>query len=103
MSALLAEVEYVTYRDRPIEACSTRDPDLLYDADETARRHPDHWLVQEAKQVCGSCYFRSQCLEGAIERKEKHGIWGGMTTLERQALDRRARRAGRQPETLPGM
>ena len=33
--------------------------------------------VERAKALCGDCPLRAQCLEGAIERNEPWGVWGG--------------------------
>jgi WhiB family transcriptional regulator, redox-sensing transcriptional regulator len=33
--------------------------------------------LELAKQHCGSCPIRGQCLAGAVERREPHGVWGG--------------------------
>ena len=41
--------------------------------------------VSRAKQVCVPCSERPRCLEWAFERGE-HGVWGGTTELERQAV-----------------
>lgn len=46
--------------------------------------------VENAKSVCAKCDVRTPCLAAAIERDERYGIWGGMTTEERDALKRRA-------------
>jgi WhiB family redox-sensing transcriptional regulator len=44
-----------------------------------------------AKTVCASCRVAKKCLEFAMENNERHGIWGGYTPEERNAL-RKARR-----------
>lgn len=44
---------------------------------------------RKAKQVCFGCSVRTACLEGALERNEPYGIWGGMTEHERQAERKR--------------
>jgi WhiB family redox-sensing transcriptional regulator len=46
----------------------------------------------EAKQVCGRCDVRDQCLAYALGANERFGIWGGLTTGERDRLVR-----GKQP------
>jgi WhiB family redox-sensing transcriptional regulator len=46
--------------------------------------------TREAKEVCRGCVVREQCLEDAIGRGEKFGIWGGMSERERRRV-RRAR------------
>lgn len=33
--------------------------------------------VARAKAICGTCEIQPECLQGAIDRGEEHGIWGG--------------------------
>jgi len=48
----------------------------------------------DAKRLCGRCPVRLDCLEAALTKPEKEGLWGGLTAEERRAiLRRRARRA----------
>ncbi|MEL4357589.1 WhiB family transcriptional regulator [Luteococcus sp. H154] len=50
-------------------ACSDADPNLFF-ADDMA-------TVEQAKQICATCPVRGLCLNGALERAEPHGVWGG--------------------------
>lgn len=42
-----------------------------------------------AKAVCAVCPVRAACLEDAMQRRERYGIWGGLSSLERKAVRRR--------------
>lgn len=54
-----------------------------------------HAQAARAKKVCWEqCPVRQQCLDEAIENKERFGIWGGLDTQERQAEAKRRRRRG---------
>lgn len=65
--------------------CSQTDPELF---------HPDPGhSTKEAKKVCLSCEVRQPCLEGALARQEKFGVWGGLGPSELKKLGRTARRA----------
>jgi WhiB family redox-sensing transcriptional regulator len=33
--------------------------------------------VEYAKSLCRDCPLRRECLEGALERREPWGVWGG--------------------------
>lgn len=44
--------------------------------------------AREAKRICAGCDVRSQCLETALDRNERFGIWGGLSERERQRLRR---------------
>ena len=33
--------------------------------------------IAQAKSICAECPIREACLEGALERREPGGIWGG--------------------------
>lgn len=39
-----------------------------------------------AKEICGGCPVRQQCLETALVNREEYGIWGGTTPTEREFL-----------------
>ncbi len=49
--------------------CTTQEPDLFF-----AESPAD---VELAKSICGPCPVREQCLAGALQRRELHGVWGG--------------------------
>ena len=66
--------------------CRGVDPAVMYPDDE------DVAAVARAKGLCGACPVQSQCLEHALLRREKDGVWGGLTARERQRVIRRRRR-----------
>lgn len=41
-----------------------------------------------AKAICGRCEVRTECLEYALDRDERFGIWGGKSEPERRRLKR---------------
>ena len=49
----------------------------------------DHEGIQTAKAVCEVCPVRAECLTQALSTREKFGVWGGLTTDEREGLRRR--------------
>ncbi len=66
-------------------ACHGLDPRIFFPAvDEDA---------EPAKRVCAGCTVRDDCLEYALGRREKEGVWGGCTERERRRIIRRRRRA----------
>ena len=66
--------------------CRGLDPDLFYPERGASTR--------EAKAVCQGCVVREECLEFALRRGEKFGIWGGTSERERRRI-RKARRLAR--------
>lgn len=66
---------------------------------------PDLWFaeapaeLEQAKQLCGGCPVRAQCLAGALARREPWGVWGG-EIFERGAVIPRKRPRGR-PRNAP--
>ena len=42
--------------------------------------------VRQVKALCFGCDVRAQCLQFALEHDERHGIWGGLSELERRRL-----------------
>lgn len=49
--------------------CRREDPELFF-----AETPQD---VELAKAMCAECPLRLVCLEGALERREPWGVWGG--------------------------
>lgn len=74
---------------RLFAACQWDDPDLFFPVSSTGKCLEQ---VAEAKAVCALCLVRRQCLEYALETRQVHGIWGGLTESERirHAQDREA-------------
>ncbi len=65
-------------------ACRGLDPDIFYPVtDEEA---------EAAKAVCGQCVVRQQCLEFALDNREREGVWGGATEKERRRILRQRRK-----------
>ena len=60
---------------------------------------PDLWFpdlgdsgaAKEAKKVCAGCPVRLICLETALQRGERFGVWGGKTERERRAIEAQRR------------
>lgn len=46
--------------------------------------------TREAKRICGICPVQQECLEYALERDQRFGIWGGMSERERRRFKRRS-------------
>jgi WhiB family redox-sensing transcriptional regulator len=68
-------------------ACRLQDPELFYPASGTT----DSPEARKALQICADCPVREACLEDALARRERHGIWGGTSPEQRVAM-LRARR-----------
>lgn len=59
-------------------ACAEVDPDLWF---------PEKGgSVQEAKEICATCLVRAECLEYALETRQRFGIWGMRSERERRRL-----------------
>lgn len=39
-----------------------------------------------AKEICAACQVRAECLDYAVTRGEKFGIWGGLSERERRKI-----------------
>ena len=55
---------------------------------------PDELFVRgaaqnKAKQLCGGCPVRTECLAEALDNEIEWGVWGGMTERERRAILRK--------------
>lgn len=87
-SLTLANADYTWRRDA---ICRDTDPDLFFPVGTTG-----YALVQIdcAKEVCGECPVKVDCLDYALETNQDSGIWGGTSEEERRTLRRRI--AGRE-------
>ena len=45
--------------------------------------------TREAKRICVECEVRVECLEYALQKDERFGIWGGLSERERRRLKKR--------------
>ena len=55
---------------------------------------PDELFVKgaaqnQAKQLCGGCPVRTECLAEALDNEIEWGVWGGLTERERRAILRK--------------
>ena len=53
--------------------------------------------IATAKRICANCPVMADCLEGALERHEPYGVWGGQLFLNGKVLTTKRRR-GRPPK-----
>jgi WhiB family redox-sensing transcriptional regulator len=65
--------------------CRGVDPEIFYPPEE------DEALM--AKEICAGCPVQQVCLDHALTRREKIGVWGGMTERERRRMLRQRRKA----------
>lgn len=49
-------------------------------------------FYEAARDVCRSCPVRGECLDYALRAKERFGMWGGLTPIERLRIERKGRR-----------
>lgn len=61
-----------------IPACQTSDPDAWFSDDGNA--------YAMARQLCQKCPVKDLCADFAIENKERHGLWGGLSPQDRQKI-----------------
>lgn len=66
--------------------CRQEDPELWF------AETPEG--VENAKQMCRDCPLRAACLDGAVDRREPWGVWGG-ELFERGRVVARKRPRGR--------
>lgn len=72
-------------------ACRGPQAAVFFPPSHTERKDERLSRERAAKAICKTCVVRQDCLDYAIQIREPHGIWGGMSELERkQALERRA-------------
>ena len=70
----------------------TEDPELFF-----AEAPAD---VEAAKALCRGCRARTSCLEGALERREPWGVWGGELLLRGTIVPRKRPRGRPRKEDV---
>jgi WhiB family redox-sensing transcriptional regulator len=76
--------EVITIPDqgwRRLAACRDADPELFFPVSASG---PSLDQITQAKAICTDCPVRRQCLVFALNTRQNHGIWGGMTEEERR-------------------
>ena len=59
--------------------------------------------IIEAKRICAGCPVAGACLDGALERREPWGVWGGQLFVNGRILAQKRKR-GRPPKNpAPGI
>jgi WhiB family redox-sensing transcriptional regulator len=88
-------LEDVTYTSDNAKAftlpCHNADPELFFSDSDLE--------INLAKSLCGSCPMKNACLEGALDRGEPVGVWGGQL-IEDGVIIERKRRPGRPPRQV---
>lgn len=74
-------------------ACRGEDIELFFGPD--GERQPEREVRErKAKAICSRCPVRGECLEYALSKPERYGVWGGLNEDERASeRRRRSRRA----------
>lgn len=65
---------------RDLALCAQTDPDSFFPGKGESPR--------PAKRVCAACEVRTECLQYALDRGERFGVWGGLSERERRVLAR---------------
>lgn len=86
----VVSLEEQEWRNRA--ACRDEDPDLFF---------PERGeSIEAAKEICGRCPVRLDCLRYALKVGIHHGVWGGASERARRRMRRhRAEFAAETEET----
>ncbi len=67
-------------------ACRGPESTLFFPPTYPERKDEREGREQRAKSICIECPVRAECLDYALQIREPHGIWGGLTEAERRVL-----------------
>lgn len=59
---------------------------IFYPPARAERKDEKAGRERRAKTICRGCPVVDECLEFALRSREQHGIWGGMTEIERRLV-----------------
>ena len=66
---------------RLLAASRHADPELFFPVSASG---PSLDQITQAKAICAGCPVRQQCLAFALNTRQNHGVWGGMSEEERR-------------------
>ena len=92
--AAVSALDVLGLTDKPDDLpCRLVDPDLFF-----AESPAD---VEAAKALCLDCPVREVCLQGALERREPWGVWGGQLFVQGVVVPRKRPRGRPRKHPLP--
>jgi WhiB family redox-sensing transcriptional regulator len=95
---MVAELIAATTADKPawmaLAACDSVNPDLFFPIRGES--------VSLAKAICAECGVREDCLEYAMARGEKFGIWGGLSGRQRRRIRHNRSMARQEDHPMAG-
>lgn len=77
-----------------LAACHGQNVDVWF-REPLKKGHTRRNLDAPAKEICGPCPVRYECLDYAMRQHIDHGVWGGFNTQERKVLRRLKSQRGR--------
>ena len=48
--------------------------------------YPAEPSFEEARRICLRCPVREECLAHAVAERERYGVWGGLSPMERTTV-----------------
>lgn len=78
-------------------ACLEADPDLFFPRGTDPTSLADQ---ERATKICARCPVMEACRQWALDTRQEHGVWGGLTAKERHNLRRRQARAAASDDEL---
>jgi WhiB family redox-sensing transcriptional regulator len=67
-------------------ACRGQSAAIFFAPTHFERKDARSARERQAKAVCSACPVRKECLSYALRIREPHGIWGGLSEVERRSI-----------------
>ena len=67
-------------------ACRGPQSAMFFPPSHFERKDEKEYREASAKNICAQCSVRLDCLDYAIRIREPHGIWGGLSEVERRSV-----------------
>lgn len=82
------QAESITKRRTWQESAACRGPlgNVFFPPTTTERKREKIAREARAKEICSACPVMMSCREYALEIREPHGVWGGLSEQERRIL-----------------
>jgi len=67
-------------------ACRGPQAVMFFPPSHFERKDEKEQRERSAKAICAGCTVRRDCLDYALDIREPHGIWGGLSEVERRSI-----------------
>jgi len=77
------------WMNNPLRKCRGEDTDRWFPTEvdpRTGEESEPAYAPPDVQRACGTCEVRAHCLQYALDTDQGSGVWGGLTTYQRDLI-----------------